>query len=149
MACSGYPDCKYTQPLEEPEAVDQKCDKCGRPMIVKHGRFGRFLACSGYPDCKNAQPFTVGVDCPEEGCRGVIVEKKSRKGKVFFGCSNYPACKFATWNKPVAKTCRQCQNYYLELRSSQAKGDYLQCPVCKSHFNIEDEESPREVAYSA
>jgi DNA topoisomerase-1 len=149
MACSGYPDCKYTQPLEEPEAVDQKCDKCGRPMIVKHGRFGRFLACSGYPDCKNAQPFTVGVDCPEDGCRGVIVEKKSRKGKVFFGCSNYPACKFATWNKPVAKTCRQCQNYYLELRSSQAKGDYLQCPVCKSHFNIEDEESPREVAYSA
>ncbi|RMF64342.1 MAG: type I DNA topoisomerase [Calditrichaeota bacterium] len=147
MACSGYPDCKYTKPLEEPEPVDEKCDVCGRQMVIKHGRFGRFLACSGYPECKNTKPLSIGVSCPVEGCSGVLVEKRSRRGRVFYGCSNYPDCKFATWNRPVNVRCQNCQNPYLELRATQAKGEYLFCPVCKSEYAKETEEAYREVAY--
>ncbi len=144
IACTGYPDCKYTKPLEEPEEVDQVCQRCGRKMIVKFGRFGRFLACSGYPDCKNTQPYSIGVACPEDG--GVIVEKRSRRGKTFYGCSNYPNCKFATWNRPVSVQCKNCQNPYLEMRYTQAKGEFLFCPACKTETKEEDKETYREVA---
>lgn len=146
MACTGYPDCKYTKPLEKPEEVEERCEKCGKKMIIKHGRFGRFLACSGYPECRNTQPISVGVNCQKGDCTGVIVEKRSRRGRTFYGCSNYPKCDFATWHKPVAVTCRHCRNPYLEKRASQAKGDYLYCPACKAQMQ-EEEESYREVAY--
>ena len=147
MACSGYPDCKYTKPLEKPEVVEEKCEKCGRQMVIKHGRFGRFLACSGYPECKSTKPISVGVDCPKDGCDGAVVEKKSRRGRTFYGCSNYPKCNFATWNKPINKSCPTCQNSYLEMRSTQARGDYLYCPACKSEMEQEDKETHRAVAY--
>ncbi len=147
MACSGYPDCKFTQPLEEPESVDEKCDKCGKQMVIKHGRYGRFLACSGYPDCKNTKPISIGVKCPTDGCDGDIVEKRSKRGKVFYGCSKYPDCKFATWNQPVDKTCPTCGNDYMELRSTQSKGEFYSCPSCKSQIAKDDKESHRAVAY--
>jgi DNA topoisomerase-1 len=146
MACTGYPDCKHTQPLEEPEQLDERCEKCGRNMVIKHGRFGRFLACSGYPECKNTQPISVGVNCPKDDCNGVIVEKRSRRGRTFFGCSNYPKCNFATWYKPVARKCSNCGNPYLEQRATQAKGEYLYCPACQAEMQ-EDEDSYRDVAY--
>jgi DNA topoisomerase-1 len=103
MACSGYPKCKFTKALpgeEEKEAVAEKCDKCGRPMVMKHSRYGTFLACSGYPKCKNIKPILkkIGAKCPE--CGGELVERRTRRRKVFYGCSNYPKCKFATWQKP-------------------------------------------------
>ncbi len=144
IACTGYPDCKYTKPLETPEEVDQVCQQCGRKMIVKHGRFGRFLACSGYPECKNTQPYSTGVACPEDG--GMIVEKRTRRGKIFYGCSNYPQCKFATWNRPVNVPCSNCGNPYLEMRYSQARGEYLSCPACKAEIKAEDKDTYREVA---
>ena len=85
MACSGFPKCKNTRPLEqdEPEKSDEKCDKCGSPMEIKNGRYGRFLACSNYPDCQNIKPFTLGVKCPYEGCDGDVVEKRSKRGRLF------------------------------------------------------------------
>lgn len=147
MACSGYPDCKYTKPLEEPEEVQEKCEKCGKQMVIKHGRFGRFLACSGYPDCRNTQPISIGVACPNEGCSGSLVEKRSRRGRVFYGCSNYPDCKFASWNKPVNIRCNSCENPYLEMRCNQTKGDFLYCPVCKSDFQVENKETDRAIAF--
>lgn len=147
MACTNYPDCKHTEPLEQPEHVDEKCDKCGRPMVIKHGRYGRFLACSGYPECKGTRAISTGVSCPNNGCDGVVVEKQSRRGKVFFGCSNYPQCKFATWNRPVDKPCPNCQNPYLELRYNQAQGEHYYCTACKSKMQKEDEESYRAVAF--
>ncbi|MCE1247334.1 MAG: type I DNA topoisomerase [Firmicutes bacterium] len=93
----------------EPEMTDQVCEKCGKPMVIKRGRFGKFMACSGFPDCKNAKPIVVdtGVPCPEDGCGGTLIEKGSRKGK-FYGCSNYPNCKFATWYKPLNEKCSVC-----------------------------------------
>jgi len=147
IACSGYPDCKYTKPLSEPETVDERCEVCGRNMVIKHGRYGRFLACSGYPDCKNSRPLSIGVDCPQEDCKGTLVEKRSKRGRVFFGCSEYPNCKFATWNRPVPVPCNNCSNPYLEKRYTQSKGEFLSCPVCKSEFEMEIQESYREVAY--
>ena len=151
IACTGYPECRYTRPLEEKaeESTGEKCDKCGKDMVVKNGRFGRFLACSGYPDCKNVRPFTVGVKCPEDGCDGDIVERKSRRGKVFYGCSNYPKCKFATWNRPVAQECPACGNPYLEERYTKAKGNYLACPKCKYQAEAKPEDKGANVTSSA
>jgi len=146
MACSNYPDCKHTKPLEAPEVVDQTCPNCGKAMVIKHGRYGRFLACSGYPTCKTTQAVTVGVRCPNEGCGGDIVEKQSKRGRVFYGCGNYPNCKFATWNKPVNMPCPTCQNAYLELRSNQTRGEYYACPTCKSQIAIEEREPDAAVA---
>ena len=90
------------------EESEELCDKCGRRMVIKSGRFGKFLACPGYPDCKTTKPIvnkTVGV-CPK--CGGTIVAKKSKRGRVFYGCANYPKCDFVTWNEPTAKTCPTC-----------------------------------------
>ncbi|HWR59291.1 MAG TPA: type I DNA topoisomerase, partial [Thermodesulfovibrionales bacterium] len=112
MACSGYPDCKNTRPLEGKEqqpaavATDEKCEACGSPMVLKSGRFGKFLACSRYPECKTTKPLSTGIKCPEDG--GYIVERRTRKGKSFWSCGNYPKCKFASWNKPFAAKCPKC-----------------------------------------
>ncbi len=135
LACSAYPDCKSTRPLPEEEAAsktDEVCEKCGSEMIIKTGRFGRFLACSAYPDCKNTKPVTIGVKCPEEGCGGDLVEKRTRGRKVFYGCSNYPKCKYASWDKPVDQPCPSCEHPFMLQKVSKAKGEYLLCPQCKS-----------------
>jgi len=115
MACSGYPKCKSTKPLEgeggqpqaEPEMTDEKCDKCGSPMVIKRGRFGKFIACSQYPECKSTKPIPTGVKCPTDG--GDLVERKSKRGKAFWSCSNYPNCTYATWYKPLPQPCPQCK----------------------------------------
>jgi DNA topoisomerase-1 len=113
-------------------------------MVVKVGRFGRFLACSGYPECNNSKPYKIGVACPKEGCNGEIIERKSRRGKVFYGCSNYPKCDFVSWNRPVNVTCPNCQAKYLEDRYTAKDGEHLYCPKCKSKYGKEDftESSP-------
>jgi DNA topoisomerase-1 len=107
---------------------DEICDKCGRKMLIKSGRFGKFLACSGFPDCKNTKPFLdkIGINCPEEGCPGEIVRKKTKKGRIFYGCSNYPKCSFMTWNKPVDKKCPKC-NSILVLDKNKKSGFYYKC----------------------
>jgi DNA topoisomerase-1 len=140
MACSGYPECRYTKPVGDEEKVEgEVCDKCGRDMVLKIGRFGRFLACSGYPDCKNARPYSIGVACPQEGCDGKIIERRSKRGRTFYGCSNYPTCNFVSWNKPVSSPCPHCGNRYLEERYTQAEGAHLRCPKCKEKFEQLDE----------
>jgi DNA topoisomerase-1 len=105
MACSGYPKCKFTKtlPEEEAKAVEghEKCDKCGKPMTVKHSRYGSFIACTGYPACKNIKPMLKKTGVPCQKCDGELVERKTRKGRTFYGCSNYPKCDFATWQRPV------------------------------------------------
>lgn len=128
IACSGYPNCRNTMPLESlpaPPLPDQACDKCGSPMLVKSGRYGPFLACSNYPKCRNTQPISVGVGCAVEGCTGKIVEKRSKRGRVFFGCSRYPSCKYATWDRPVDHSCPICKAPFL-----LGKRDHLECPRC-------------------
>lgn len=141
IACSGYPECRYTQPLAEAEVeTDETCEDCGSPMVIKTGRFGRFLACSRYPDCRFTRPIPTGVSCPEKECEGHVVERKSKKGKVFFGCSRYPECKFATWNRPVSVQCPQCGNGYMELRYNKTKGQFLQCPACRKELEYQSQD---------
>jgi DNA topoisomerase-1 len=107
---------------------DEICDKCGRKMLIKNGRFGKFLACSGFPICKNTKPFLdkIGVSCPEEECSGEIIRKKTKKGRTFYGCSNYPKCSFLTWNKPINKKCSKC-NHILVLSKNKKSGFYYKC----------------------
>jgi DNA topoisomerase-1 len=133
LACSGYPECKNTKPIEEDafEIIDEKCEKCGNPMVVKTGRFGRFLACSNYPDCKNTRPIPLGIKCPKENCSGEIIQRKTKKGRTFYGCSNYPNCDFVSWNKPVNEKCSNCSSNYLLEKYSKAKGNFFECPDCK------------------
>ncbi len=107
---------------------DEICDKCGRKMLIKNGRFGKFLACSGFPICKNTKPFLdkIGVSCPEEDCSGEIIRKKTKKSRTFYGCSNYPKCSFVVWNKPINKKCPQC-NHILVLSKNKKSGFYYKC----------------------
>lgn len=101
--------------------TDEICELCGKPMVIKQGRFGEFLACSGYPECKNTKPIIrkTGVKCPD--CGGDIIVRRGRSGKVFYGCSNYPDCKKAFWYKPVDRKCPQCGSVLLERNSKNAK----------------------------
>lgn len=134
LACSGFPDCKNTKPLdpeEEPQESDEKCPKCGKPMLIKTGPFGKFLACSDYPACKTTKPLSTGVKCPKEGCGGDIIQRRSKRGKIFYGCSNYPQCNFVSWDKPVNRTCPECGNNYMSEKQTKAKGAFLICPKCR------------------
>ena len=125
IACSAYPDCKYKKNLPgserpEDEPTDETCPTCARPMVIKHGRFGKFIACSGYPECKTTKPVTLGIACPECG-KGQIVERRSRKGRTFFGCSAYPDCKFVLWQRPVAEPCPKCAAPFLTERVARGR----------------------------
>ncbi|BBO81769.1 DNA topoisomerase 1 [Desulfosarcina ovata subsp. sediminis] len=148
LACSGYPECTYSSDYErdekgviapvapvQSEATDKVCDKCGKPMVIKRGRYGDFLACSGYPECKHTQSLNgggnakaTGVPCPQPGCDGEIVEKSSKRGKIFYGCNRYPECSFASWDKPVAKACPACGNAYMVEKTTKRDGTMIVCP---------------------
>ena len=105
------------------EETDEICEKCGRNMVVKVGRFGKFLACPGYPECKNTKPLVLKTKakCPE--CGGDVIEKKTKKGTSFYGCSNYPNCNFMTWDMPSDEVCPRCGKSLF-----RRKGNVLYCP---------------------
>ena len=134
MACSNYPDCKNTKQLndkgeiEEPETTNEVCEKCGKPMAFKIGRYGKFLGCSGYPDCKNIKAIvkSTGVQCTECG-KGEIVEKKSKAGRVFFACNQYPKCKFALWSKPTGEKCPKCGSLMIYAKNDSTACSNKEC----------------------
>jgi DNA topoisomerase-1 len=146
LACPGYPQCKNTKPLAEEQAqppTDAICDLCQSPMVVKSGRYGRFLACSSYPECKNVKPLPLGVSCPDCGT-GELVEKQSRKGKVFYGCNRYPTCKFASWDKPVGKACPHCDAPIVFEKGGRTNPPVLYCRSCHTQL-----EAPAALAVDA
>ncbi len=131
LACSSYPKCRYTREVEVNEEnkveIEARCEKCQGPMVVKNGKDGRFLACSNYPACKFTRPLDTGVRCPQEGCDGAIVERRTRKGRTFYSCTNYPQCTYALWDKPIPEKCPQCEFPFLVER--QGKGGAMKrCP---------------------
>ena len=142
MACTGYPDCKTTRRLDQAKKVpdiplEEKCPQCGRNLILRHGRFGEFTSCSGYPDCKYVKQNFIGVKCPK--CKeGEIVEKKARRGNIFYGCGNYPNCDFTSAYKPVAEACPECGNPYL-VEKNLKSGSVLACPNKK----MADDDAPK------
>lgn len=145
LACSGYPECKNTKPLngaEEATTSDQKCSLCGAPMLIKNGRYGKFLGCSNYPDCKNTQPLTTGIACPKDKCSGQVVERRGRGGRTFYGCSRYPKCDFVSWYKPVSQKCSVCGHPYVVEKTTKAKGFHHFCPQCKAISYPQPAESP-------
>jgi DNA topoisomerase-1 len=136
FACTGYPDCKTTKQIGGAQKkadvqLDEKCPQCGNNLVQKYGRFGEFTACSNYPACKFVKQKTIGVKCPE--CtEGEVVERRSKRGKTFFGCNRYPDCAFVAWARPVPEACPDCGNSYLVEKYLKA-GAFLQCPAsgCK------------------
>jgi DNA topoisomerase-1 len=142
LACPGYkedPPCKNTQNFEklpdgsikvlprEEVTTDEKCEKCGSPMIVKSGRFGKFLACSAYPACKTTKAIALGVKCPSPGCGGDLVQKRTKKGRSFYACSRYPQCEYALWDRPINRACPTCQAPFLVEKVSKQNGRTVQC----------------------
>ncbi|MGH7233417.1 MAG: type I DNA topoisomerase [Nitrospiraceae bacterium] len=140
LACPGYkedPPCKNTQNFEKlPDGTikivakqemttDEKCEKCGSPMVIKTGRFGKFIACSAYPACKTTKPIPLGVKCPEDG--GDLTQKRTKKGRTFYACTNYPACEFAIWDRPVNKACPNCNAPFLVEKYTKQAGSSIQC----------------------
>jgi len=136
--CKGYPECRFIRSInnvgeeegDKSDAVKESCEKCGKAMVIKDGRYGKFLACSGYPQCKTVRSLnkrvSLGISCPE--CKeGEIIEKRTRRGKFFYGCSGYPKCDFATWDKPVEEACPSCGNPILVEKVSKRDGKTLRC----------------------
>ncbi|MNW23625.1 DNA topoisomerase 1 [compost metagenome] len=127
----------------EDEVSDEVCDKCGKPMVYKLGRFGKFLACSGFPDCRNTKPIVkdIGVTCPS--CNtGHVVERRSKKGRIFYGCDRYPECDFVSWDRPSTKPCPVCSSMMVEKRSKQ--GIKLQCTSCDHVEMVEESDEAAE-----
>jgi DNA topoisomerase-1 len=149
MACTGYPDCKTTRRLDQGKKVpdiplDELCPKCGRNMMIRHGRYGEFTTCSGYPECKYVKQNFIGVKCPL--CKdGDLVEKKARKGNTFYGCGNYPKCKFTSAGKPLAEPCPTCGSEYLVEKFLKA-GPVVACPNKECEY---EREIPVEAASGA
>jgi DNA topoisomerase-1 len=147
IACTNYPECRYTRPLRRDRApdrpTDEKCKECGAAMIIKTGRYGEFLACTRYPECKHTRPIPLGVACPK--CGGDLTERRTRRGRSFFGCTSYPDCTFSTWYRPVAERCPECGFEGAEQRSTKTRGDYRRCLKCEHEFTV-DEEAPEEAA---
>jgi DNA topoisomerase-1 len=135
LACTGYPECKTTRKIistkqgvkaaQPDQVLEERCPNCGRNLVVKQGRFGEFTACSNYPACKYVKQKSTGVLCPKDG--GDIVERKSRRGRVFYGCANYPDCDFTLWNRPMPEKCPDCGAPFLVEKITKRHGRQLIC----------------------
>lgn len=157
IGCTNYPECDYTRDMNEdrresaePEQVGRDCPECSSPLVFKVGRYGKFIGCSGYPKCKFIEPLEkpkdTGVTCPK--CNdGTLMQRKSRKGKIFYSCATYPKCDYAVWNEPIAEPCPSCGWPVLTLKTTKRRGTEKVCPQadCKFAEQVESsEETPEE-----
>ncbi len=142
VGCTGYPDCDYTRNLDgetvEPEVIEgRQCPECKSDLVVKVGRYGKFIGCSSYPNCKYIEPFEkpkdTDVTCPKCN-KGHILQRKSRRGKIFFSCECYPDCNYAIWNLPIAEPCPQCHWPILSIKTTKSRGDEKVCPQKSCNF---------------
>ena len=154
LACTGYPDCRTTKKIVNQKGarkvvadvlLEEKCPECASQLVIKHGRYGEFTACSNYPKCKYVKHRTVGLVCPECG-QGDIAERKSRFGKVFYGCTRYPECKFTLWDKPILEPCPECGAKYLLEHHTKKGGTTRKCssPTCHWKVRIPSQEEAVE-----
>lgn len=145
VACSGYPECKYTrnvdgeqQETSEPEYIDgRNCPECDHRLLIRQGRYGKFIGCSNYPACKHIEPLEkpadTGVECPE--ChQGTMLKRKSRYGKIFYSCGRYPDCKYAIWNEPMKQPCPVCQWPITMVKTTKRRGTERVCPQKECTF---------------
>jgi DNA topoisomerase I len=161
LACSGYPECRNTkeyvraadgsiQVVATTRETNEKCPTCGSTMLIRRGRFGEFLACSRYPDCKTTSPISIGVSCPRPDCGGYLTEKRSRRGKVFFGCANYSKtkCDFVSWDRPVPRACPTCNAAFIVEKVSKA-GVRLRCIAEGCGYTADKEDADAAIADAA
>jgi DNA topoisomerase I len=139
LACTGYPECKTTRKLiatkqgglkaaKPDQILDEACPRCGSNLVLKQGRFGEFTACTNYPECRYIKHKSTGVKCPKDADKGgEVVERKSKRGKLFFGCSNYPDCDFVLWNRPLAEECPKCGAPFLVEKTTKKHGRQVLC----------------------
>lgn len=136
LSCSRYPECKNTKMftrdedgkirVQEDQRADEACPLCGSSMVIREGKYGKFLACSKYPDCKGTKPLSTGVRCPQQGCGGELIQRRTRKGRIFYSCSNYPQCRFALWERPIPRPCPQCGGSFLVEKKTD-EGEKIVC----------------------
>ncbi len=126
----------------EPESIGRACPKCGHDLVIRWGRYGKFISCSNFPECRHTEPLLhkIGVTCPQDG--GEVVERKTRKGRTFYGCSNYPECDFTSWKKPLANPCPNCGGLLVAANKNHA-----QCTQCEEQFSL-DQVTVEEVSVS-
>jgi DNA topoisomerase-1 len=147
VACENHPkNCKYTRPIKgekkPAQLTEYLCHECGAPMVIRHGRSGEFLGCSRFPKCRGTRSMPTGVMCPKDG--GEIAERRSKKrGKKFYGCSNYPNCDFVCWDRPVKETCPECGYVGAEAKRNKTRGEYRRCLKCGNEWDVA---SPEETA---
>ena len=139
LACENHPkECKYTRPLrgdrKPAQPTDEICHECGAPMVIRHGRSGEFLGCSKFPKCRGTRSMPTGVKCPKDG-GDIAVRRSKKRGKAFYGCSNYPRCDFVVWDKPVIETCPECGYVGAEAKFTKARGDYRRCIKCANEWD--------------
>ncbi|MGA2144552.1 MAG: type I DNA topoisomerase [Bryobacteraceae bacterium] len=149
LACTGYPDCKTTKQIggeqkKPDQPLDEKCPQCGNHLVLKHGRYGEFTACSNYPACKYVKQKTIGVKCPECS-EGEVVERRSKRGKTFYGCNRWPDCNFVAWAKPIAEKCPECGSPYMTEKWLKS-GTVWQCPNPECKHKQPALEQPAEMA---
>ncbi|NOQ21870.1 MAG: type I DNA topoisomerase [Candidatus Aegiribacteria sp.] len=135
-ACTSFPRCRYSKPVEEDNSSEyegRKCPECGSSLLLKTGRYGKYLSCSNHPKCKHTEPVPTGVPCPASGCTGELVEKKSRRGRLFYACNRYPECKYAVWNMPLDRACPRC-GFPILVEKNNKKG--IWCPECRKKIVI-------------
>lgn len=141
---------KEIEAIETPvEVSDVKCEKCGRMMVIKQGRFGKFLACPGFPECRNTKPILnkIGVKCPE--CSGDVIERKTKTRRIFYGCSNYPQCKFTSWDRPTEEKCPKCGKVMLErIEKNGNKKLYCSNEACENSLQVKKGKAGRKIAKS-
>jgi len=140
MACENHPKtCKYTRPLrgekKPARETDEICHECGAPMVVRTGRSGEFLGCSRFPKCRGTRSLPTGVKCPKDGGE-IAIRRSKKRGKAFYGCSNFPACDFVLWDKPVAEPCPECGYVGAEMKFSKARGEYRKCIKCQNEWDV-------------
>jgi DNA topoisomerase-1 len=160
IGCTKYPECDYTRDLGEgkdqeqaaPEIIEGRtCPECGSALQVKRGKFGKFVGCTGYPKCRHIEPMErpedTGVTCPQCG-KGTLLKKKSRRGKVFYSCSTYPKCDYATWNEPLVGPCPRCGWPILTIKVTKSKGAEIVCPQkeCQHSEPLDDQALPQRTA---
>jgi len=156
IGCTNYPECSYTRNLnddgqqsQEPEVVEGRtCPKCDSPLVIKTGRYGKFIGCSSYPKCKHIEPLEkpldTGVECPKCN-KGNILKRKSRYGKIFYSCSEYPKCDYALWNAPIKESCPECNWPILTLKTTKRRGPEKVCPQKECKYATPYEGDPEDV----
>ncbi|HET7613708.1 MAG TPA: type I DNA topoisomerase [Gemmatimonadaceae bacterium] len=150
LACENHPkECKYTRPLrgdrKPAQPTNEICHECGAPMVIRHGRSGEFLGCSKFPKCRGTRSMPTGVKCPKDG-GDIAVRRSKKRGKAFYGCSNYPNCDFVVWDKPVAETCPECGYVGAEAKFTKTRGDYRRCIKCANEWDVAPSPEPEAVA---